>query len=274
LLSPDGETVGFGKLGIGPLTRSLVRAETHALNALGQIDIAGVSVPRVLHAGAWRGHEVLVQSALPIWRPRTPLSTKRLAEAMREVAYCLGVETGPLAGAVYWKTLRSRLDTLTSEVAGELRDDGSDPASEARSLAHAADQVIAGAGYIELTYGAWHGDWTPWNMATTASSLLVWVWERFTTGVPIGFDAVHFDFQRLLTRGSDPETAVDTTLGRVGRLLAPFDVGPVAANLTALLYLIDLATRYLEDRQAEAGAQLGVLGRWLLPVLMRKVAAL
>ena len=44
--------------------------------------------------------------------------------------------------------------------------------------------------------------------------------------------------------------------------------------MTALLYLIDLATRYLEDRQAEAGARLGVLGRWLLPVLTRKVTNL
>ena len=37
------------------------------------------------------------------------------------------------------------------------------------------------------------------------------------------------------------------------------------AELTALLYLVDLAARYLADRQAEAGARLGVLGTWLLP---------
>ena len=34
LISPDGDTFGFGKLGTGPLTRSLVRAETAALKAL------------------------------------------------------------------------------------------------------------------------------------------------------------------------------------------------------------------------------------------------
>ncbi len=42
-------------------------------------------------------------------------------------------------------------------------------------------------------------------------------------------------------------------------------------RLTALLYLVDLATRYLTDRQAEAGARLGVLGTWLLPVLINEV---
>jgi len=169
--------------------------------------------------------------------------------------------------------MRGRLDALTARDV-ELRADGSNPAEEARALSTAADQLIADAGDVELTFGAWHGDWTPWNMATTSSSLLVWDWERFTTGVPIGFDAIHFDFQRLLVRGLQPERAVDLTLGRADRLLAPFDVEGPAANLTALLYLIDLATRYLEDRQAEAGARLGVLGQWLLPILTRKVSSL
>jgi hypothetical protein len=59
-----------------------------------------------------------------------------------------------------------------------------------------------------------------------------------------------------------------------GELLAPFDVPAQARELTALLYLIDLATRYLTDRQAEAGARLGVLGTWLLPVLIRRVEEL
>src|SRR5205085_2823446 len=47
-----------------------------------------------------------------------------------------------------------------------------------------------------------------------------------------------------------------------------------AARVTALLYLDDLATRYLTDKQAEAGARLGVLGSWLLPVLIRRVGDL
>ena len=34
IIAPDGRTVGFAKLGTGPLTRRLVRAETAALNAL------------------------------------------------------------------------------------------------------------------------------------------------------------------------------------------------------------------------------------------------
>jgi hypothetical protein len=274
LLARNGDTVGFGKLSIGPLTRDLVCAETDALGRLGRIELPSLSVPRVLHAGQWRGHEVLIQSALPIWDARASLTTKRLATAMQEVAVCAGTHTSAIADDPYRKESRARLEALGARRGEKPRKDGSDPAEEARSLANAADDLIADGGHTELGFGSWHGDWTPWNMATTSSSLLVWDWERFASGVPIGFDAIHFDFQRLLVRGMQPEKAVDITLGRSDRLLAPFGIGPAAANLTALLYLINLASRYLEDRQAEAGARLGVLGRWLLPILTWKVADL
>jgi hypothetical protein len=274
LLAPNGDTVGFGKLGVGPLTRALVRQETDSLRTVGQADLTRLSVPRVLHAGQWRGNEVLVQSALPIWLPRATLTTNRLVAAMREVAACGGTHTAPLAADPYWHALRDRLDGLRLRAEDGVRADGTVAADEIRTLALAADELIAGVGQTELAFGSWHGDWTPWNMATTADSVLVWDWERFVAGVPMGFDALHFDLQRLLTRGVDAGAAVDTTTGRAHRLLAPFEVQPAAAHVTALLYLVDLATRYLEDRQAEAGARLGVLGRWLLPVLTRKVAEL
>jgi hypothetical protein len=109
-------------------------------------------------------------------------------------------------------------------------------------------------------------------MAVTEPAILVWDWERFTTGVPVGFDAVHYELQVRLERGEDATAAVHATLSRAGRLLAPFEV--TAAHLTGLLYLVDLASRYLADRQAEAGARLGVLGHWLLPVLIRRVEEL
>ena len=35
----------------------------------------------------------------------------------------------------------------------------------------------------------------------------------------------------------------------------------------ALLYLAELSTRYLSDRQAEAGARLGRPGAWLIPAI-------
>jgi hypothetical protein len=220
-----------------------------------------LTVPKVLHAGQWRGHQVLVQSALPVWRPRAALTNERLVAAMREVSGCCGTSRSWLATSPYWSELRERLDAVSDR-------------PEGAALRTAARSLIERAGDIDLRYGAWHGDWAPWNMATLADTLLVWDWERFTTGVPLGFDAVHYELQRRIQSTSDAGAAVEATLKLAPGLLRPFEVTGHAAGITALLYLVDLATRYLADRQAEAGARLGVLGTWLLPVLIRRVEAL
>jgi hypothetical protein len=108
-------------------------------------------------------------------------------------------------------------------------------------------------------------------MTVLPDTLLVWDWERFAVGVPLGFDAVHYALQRGIGSSPDAAGAVAATLARAGDLVAPFDVPPAAREVTALLYLTDLAARYLTDRQAEAGARLGVLGTWLLPVLLDRL---
>jgi hypothetical protein len=261
LLTPDGETFAFGKIGTGPLTQRLVRAETAALNALATSGLTKLTVPQVLHAGQWRGLQVLVQTALPVWLPRAPLTPRRLTAAMLDIAGCCGYTTGPLAQSAYWHELRARLAAVTDR-------------PEGAALAAAVDLLAAHAGETTLRYGAWHGDWAPWNMANLADALLVWDWERFATGVPLGFDAMHHELQKRIQTSGDARGAVEAAVRRADELLAPFGVAPVARETTALLYLVDLAVRYLTDRQAEAGARLGVLGTWLLPVLIRRVEEL
>jgi hypothetical protein len=188
---------------------------------------------------------------------------------MAELAGCCGTRRGPLSGSGYLTRLRARLDAVADT-------------DEGRQLGAATRRILAaasgtpGAGPTRLTFGAWHGDWAPWNMASLDDRLLVWDWERFTPGVPVGFDALHHDLQQRLVSGGRAETtardAVDRTLGYAPALLAPFGVTePRAVEVTSLLYLVDLATRYVADRQAEAGARLGVLGTWLLPVLLTRV---
>jgi hypothetical protein len=261
LIGLEGETFGFGKLGVGPLTQRLVSDETNALIRLGTSGLSMLTVPRVLHAGQWRGLQVLVQSALPVWRPRATLKPHRLAAAMLDVAGSCGYSSGMLAGSAYWLRLRERLAAVADR-------------PEGGTLRTATEQLVAQAGATSLRYGAWHGDWAPWNMANLTDALLVWDWERFALGVPVGFDAVHHELQRRIQASNDATAAVEATIRKSAELLEPFGVAPGARELTALLYLVDLATRYLTDRQAEAGARLGVLGTWLLPVLIRRVEGL
>ncbi|GHE41017.1 hypothetical protein GCM10017673_49150 [Streptosporangium violaceochromogenes] len=110
---------------------------------------------------------------------------------------------------------------------------------------------------------AWHGDLSPWNIAHGADGrLLVWDWERFATGVPLGFDAVHHFFQRALRR-TTPITAARACVARSLAILAPFGLSAAEARLTAIRYLITLADRHAADGHTP----LGPPERWLNPVV-------
>ncbi|MFC6082395.1 hypothetical protein [Sphaerisporangium aureirubrum] len=109
----------------------------------------------------------------------------------------------------------------------------------------------------------WHGDFAPWNMAAGPDGrLLVWDWERFGAGVPLGFDALHHFFQRALRR-MPPRVAAEACLAHAGRTLEPFMVSSGPARETAVHYLITLADRYERDGHRP----LGPPSEWLTPVV-------
>jgi hypothetical protein len=252
-LAPDGEVLGFVKIGVSPLTRRLVRAEAAALAFLASVPLSRLEPPRLMYHGQWRGNELLVQAALPAGRPAK--NHAELGGAMAELARVRGLSHQPLADSPYLHGLRSRLRALTgTELAGPL--------------GQALDLLGPAAG--SLAFGSWHGDWTPWNMTMAGGRALVWDWERFETGVPVGFDAVHFWLQGAIIRGGmAPQAAAERAVSTAPEILRPFGLDPGTASRVAALYLAEIAVRYLQDGQAEAGARLGRVGDWLLPVLTR-----
>jgi hypothetical protein len=255
LLSPRGEALGFAKVGVTGLTRELVRAEAAALDVLGAATLGRLEVPRLLHHGQWRDHEVLVQASLSgSGRAGTQA---QLTAAMAEVAAVQGVVTLPVSRSGYWRGLRSRLEACP-------------PSETAGALLRVMHDLEAMANTTRLAFGSWHGDWTPWNMAFSGGRVLVWDWERFEDGVPVGFDAVHYQVQRAVTRnGTEAQAAAEIALFTAPMTLGPLGVRPGLAVFVAALYLIEIATRYLHDEAAEAGAALGDVGNWLLPTLSR-----
>lgn len=263
LLNSTADTIGFAKIGTSELTRELVDAETTALRRLSGVEFRHLQVPEVLHAGSWHGHKILVQEALPGWRRPQRTDAMYLTRAMRELAVCQGTQDSTLGGSDYASALEVRLKVLRQ------RGD-----ADGLTVVNAALQLLNRHEDTRIVCGTWHGDWSPWNMSMRDNSILLWDFERCTTAVPIGFDALHFTLQRdIVTRAIDPTSAVLSLLQRAPQLLRPFDINTKTARGVALLYLIDLSVRYLTDRQAEAGAPLGALGRWLLPILLRHVAA-
>ena len=174
---------------------------------------------------------------------------------MAELCRAAGTTSGPLTASDYWRQLTGRLEQA--------------PDSADRDRLSALVSRLGNlAGIVPVTFGCWHGDLTRWNLASTRAGLLVWDWERFTAGVPVGFDALHYWLQSEAGRaGADPIQAAGDCVRRAPELLAPFGVSPRPARLTALAYLAELSVRYLADRQAEAGARLGAPGIWLTPAL-------
>jgi hypothetical protein len=110
---------------------------------------------------------------------------------------------------------------------------------------------------------AWHGDLTPWNAAPAPDGrLLVWDWERFATGVPFGFDAVHLYLHRALRRMC-PTVAARSCLAQATTVLAPYGLSSAQARLTVLHYLIALADRHAEDGHEPFGPP----SAWLSPLI-------
>ncbi len=134
--------------------------------------------------------------------------------------------------------LDQRIDALTDSTERELA---------SRSLSQLRDV----AADVDLPVGSWHGDWTPWNLAPSADrGMLVWDWERFASGVPVGYDALHYSGQVGQMRPAGPAGALTDTRRDLAALLTPFGVTTEARQPVFVLYLVELLVRYTEDAQA------------------------
>jgi hypothetical protein len=255
VLDERGTTIAFAKLGVDDFTSKLVRAEADSVSFLAATEWTAFRVPTVLYTGSWNGAEVLVQTAFRQGRDAEPTSAD-LRLAMDELARARGVVAAPLASSAYWYRLAERVESLP-------RTDFS------RLIERSLHDMEKSGGDVVLEYGSWHGDWAPWNMVVTDGQVMVWDWEKFETGVPIGFDAVHYYVQgAVVMAASPPARAFRNALDDSRALLLPFGVTADAALLVVWLYAVDIAVRYLEDREMEAGATpMSRLRTWLPQVL-------
>ncbi|WP_242454128.1 hypothetical protein [Bailinhaonella thermotolerans] len=143
------------------------------------------------------------------------------------------------------------------------------PVAQARRRVDPALLASAVREIAELGRYAWHGDFSPWNLAQHDESLLVWDWERFDDGLPFGFDLLHHAFQRALRRMS-PRAAAEACVTGAARLLCPLGPSSAEARQVAVQYLITLAERHRRDGHEPLGPQ----SSWLNPVIDHEEALL
>ena len=257
LFGETGDPRGFVKLGNSEQARADVRAEALSLTALAGRRWRTLATPQLLHHGTWGAMEVLAMTSLPTGPWRRPRSQWRLPRpAMAELADAFSEEARPLA-SLPWVERQRR-------IAGSLAD------TSARDVLTAAlDALVARSGDASWTVGAWHGDWTPWNMDRHHGRVQLWDWERFERGVPKGLDPFHYCVNAVTRRaGTSPETILS------GLRLAGADQDAPDTRLHALagLYLLAAAARYLpltavEDGHRIAGraqCTLDTLRSWVL----------
>lgn len=233
LYGASGELLAFVKIGDTDRSRALVRHESATLDLLSAVPLRSVVPPGVLHHGTWNDLDVLVLSPLPVRRGR--ISPASIERAIEEIA---------------------TLDVPAAPAGHDRHQPGHSPHTrhgDHRSHTWRGDRPPY----------AWHGDLSPWNIASAPGGrLFVWDWERFATGVPLGFDALHHFLQRALRRMT-PRVAAEACLAQAVRVLAPFGLSAGEARETAVRYLIALADRHDRDGHQP----LGPCSQWLSPLL-------
>jgi hypothetical protein len=256
LVDATGQIIGYAKVGVNALTGELVRAEAEALATIAARPLPGLQIPQLLYHGRWRDHSVIVQGRLDV-RTSLTVPSAVLTRAMKTLSGDDSARDVPALDNSYLAGLDARLAEIGSSRGRWLRE----ALGAWRRSASPQDT---------LRLGAWHGDWTPWNMAYDGTTLSVWDWERYQPGVPLGYDALHFTIQAAIVgrgRGHEPADAVQAMLAAAPTLLEPFGLDRAAADRTALLYLLEIGARYEADGQESAGARLGTLENWLMPAL-------
>lgn len=247
-----GSVLAFAKVGHDPLTTSLVRREADALARLARVPLRRTRAPTVIETVQWRDFFVLLLEPLPVAEKQIGGQRRRdrLLECIQEIA-ALSDWRGRWSASALRGTLADRLSRLGDRAAA-LRTE--------LALLDDADP--------DLWVGSWHGDLNPGNVAVREDGVLVWDWERFEDGLPVGFDLLHHDLHEQVTVAQvEPRAAAESLIRLAATTLRPLGVPPEMATVFARLYLVSLAARYLGDDQDLAGSVLGRVEQWLLPAL-------
>jgi hypothetical protein len=256
-----GRRLAFAKVATSTLADRLVQAETETLLRLAGAGIEHFDFPRVLHAGEWRGYRTLVLSGLAHGRGGGPAELP--VAAMREVANVAGLRVGEVGRSSWLTNLRRRSAAV--------------PGAAGQWLAELIEAYVERHGAVPLTFGAWHGDWGPWNMAWRAGCPQLWDWERFAPDVPVGLDAVHFvahGSMRAVGRPTVARTALDVRApDAVSQVASDLAADATAMRATVDAYLLEIGCRFVGDATDTPLVALQRVAGWYLGVVDERLRA-
>ncbi|MBV9227135.1 MAG: hypothetical protein JOY85_24125 [Acidobacteriaceae bacterium] len=176
IMNDRGETVAYAKVGWNNESIQLVKNEELVLRTLEHSKFSNVILPRVIHAEAWHGLYLLLQSSVG------PLGKSPQALDGRHVTFLIDLHRS-LPG-------KGELPLPEARCVSELKQLGF------YYYAHLVDcaRIFCStrAGNSEVPFGPIHGDFTPWNIRKCRRGILICDWEYAQFGGPAGWDMLHF----------------------------------------------------------------------------------
>lgn len=252
LMRPNGDVVGYAKVGTSSLTRLRIDQERSALARLANASLTRLVVPSILLDGSWREANYITISPIGGGGKRIESVTRDLAA--RELVLAFERQAHALIESKWWRRLAERAKSL----------DGSDGVR----LVEAIDTITAIAGDWVIEFGAQHGDWTPWNIVTIGERTHAWDWEQFGESVPVGLDQFHYSYHSAVTGdGLSPGAALEHLRQESTSLVAVHDIPRDRSTLLCALFVVSTGERFLTDRQEAAGSRKGPPRDWLFPAL-------
>lgn len=251
-VGPDGRPLAFVKVGERAVSTGHVRAEAEALEVVGARRWHRLEVPRLLGTTQWRDLFVVAMTALqpPAWQGRDgrwPIPD----EAIDELCAAFDEGSSALEATPWWSRVSTVPDRLVDDVA-------------ARRLTEALERVRHRSGSVQVRVAAWHGDLTPWNLGRVSGGrCMIWDWERFETGVPVGLDRVHYAVNTL---SRERGFGVDVVVEGLRRGAPPGGDEPGRQAVVGA-YLLAITSRYLIGAQEPGGEVVAARAATMLDVL-------
>lgn len=257
-LDYEGNTRGFVKAASGRIGVTALRKERENLRRVADLAPRLVEWPEVLHHGPWRDQELLALSPL-LGDEDAGRRARAPSAAMR--AFALAADEGPqpLASTGLSHRLAAGAHRLSES-------------AQRGQLMTGIDVTLSRLGQVKVPVGCWHGDWVPWNMTSHGGRVLLWDWEHFDDGVPVGFDGIHYRAQQLrMFKGTDRRVEDRWIREASEWLLNTFQMSATQIRTVLLTYLLEINLRYLRDREYDPR---GVPPRegWGLPLIGRMTA--
>lgn len=259
LMTPAGRTIGFAKIGWSPFTTELIANEARWLRHVEGRMPAPLRSPHVL----------LDEEFFPPYNGTTPEDPIRV------------VITSP-APARWWQRRSHPIGPDTLIALAHLGTDDAAAVSDLTLLKQWDDTELSSTVDLDLLRsrhdgvtlhtGLWHGDLTPWNMATVSGVTTVWDWEFAGDHRPIGFDALHRAFEAVRRSGRDAEAKAIAHIESHGASILGLNDDNAEAAATVDLYLCELLHR--EQQLAGEGWEpnhLGPLDHHLISALQRRL---